>query len=1438
MANNSNRQLWVSKLHEANFCYKNGCYNEAIKNFNLAYSQIKNNFRGSQSKFDAIFYTCKFYMGKMKSNFQLHNLKVAKDYFERAISCAEKCSNTLRAECHYIKGNICIKEEKFDKALVNFELATNFLNQINPDKLLISIRNDIAITHIKQHKHVAATEILVESIKNQLKLVLQTGIKKDNLPTTGLNLSKIEQLQTENLLNDITEILKSLSYTKTELNSALLYDTIGNFLYVQYNYAEAIHYYEKSIGIKRKILKKNSWYMVNTLEYLGNSYFAMDHFSEAEAVYKELLRIKEETKSNDNRLKAKLSNALGEIAFKNFNYDDSIKYHHTAMTFVSGSEIRHDKFELSNAIYGIGKAFQSTKKFDKALNKFELSLEIQQEVLGSDHLLIAQILDSIAEVLELQNQIQTSKEKYVSSFTIRENFCNKIGIYLVRSYYSEVRLEKYQRKTDQPLSANSYWGLRFREQEKLYKEEAKILEKIGKMYKISSNFSHSLSYYNKALDLIKELEEINEEDFLRLTNEINNISKLTMKNSHSRIKKASKNSMCDKQTQQLKNLPAQAEAIKQIFELAYKKAFEDGKCCNLFANIILIGPNDSGKSHIYKLLTKQTQNQGSNSMPVFIDLDKIDQINHSAGENILNRGSYLDNKVLSFITKQINLLSSPEVRRLSSTSSNEDRGEFSDNDKIAASGKVTANLSRATRGNSCLQHNDGNVVKPNSNDHVNPSGGNHNSVYPLFWWYFQKYNQTDEYNSESRYAKIWNFDNPVYYQSFKFQHNIYIAPFDINIQLKEVKSVNDSADCHDYIALFQEWLINAVDWTGNKQYIDIEISKHKEEVPLPLVLLVAINNDSSLDETTKQAKRNQFIRELDKKMPRSNLHFYFPDIIINCDPDNNDNDHEESNKSWNKLCDIIKKFIQASPSFNWKIKMRWYIMAQLIFKSIADENNRSTPVNSKCQKFIHTFQEIKSLAKNLMTDSEIICILKFLHNIGEVLFYHQNEAGGLVVTNTNWFFQNLRLIFDLTNNKTRLASNRMERNYCQWAQDYGIISKASFKYAIRKNLLNNKDEESLLKFLELNSIIYKSSANPEVMQPIGNDLYLVPYFLHSRKVESDDISRDQFESNWLYLGFSQKEPIYITDQIFYQFLSLWPSNWNVHLYHHSAKYLPRERNYSILVIKEETYIKIRYCHQLTDQEDVDIKLKKEAISSLSSDQPHIILKNLFYSTIKNLYPRGQEIQYEFYIQCSKCYEMIVCSEKIESEIMQCSNTYCRRIFSSNILEDWKSVLYPPSLPSNKETSSSTAKNHLNSANLLAASKQDEETLEISNDYETQEDNNFRKRKRNDTDLRFVTKKRLISLSVQNSLENNHERFVNMIPIDGMWTSLLSRKIVNASQVDKWKGLSDTDIAEELWQLLRNKREDDDFYNVCEILKDSEINAVINLGSELESMARD
>lgn len=91
----------------------------------------------------------------------------------------------------------------------------------------------------------------------------------------------------------------------------------------------------------------------------------------------------------------------------------------------------------------------------------------------------------------------------------------------------------------------------------------------------------------------------------------------------------------------------------------------------------------------------------------------------------------------------------------------------------------------------------------------------------------------------------------------------------------------------------------------------------------------------------------------------------------------------------------------------------------------------------------------------------------------------------------------------------------------------------------------------------------------------------------------------------------------------------------------------------------------------------------------------------------------------------------------------------------------------------------------------------------------------------------------LSPNITAALTGNSDRFLKVFPVNELLNSLQLKGILSYSQVEEIEHLQTTQNKNAyILKVLLNERDDEDFYLLCQMLKENNVNAVRRLGDKL------
>ncbi|RDD35795.1 hypothetical protein TrispH2_012105, partial [Trichoplax sp. H2] len=378
-----------------------------------------------------------------------------------------------------------------------------------------------------------------------------------------------------------------------------------------------------------------------------------------------------------------------------------------------------------------------------------------------------------------------------------------------------------------------------------------------------------------------------------------------------------------------------------------------------------------------------------------------------------------------------------------------------------------------------------------------------------------------------------------------------------------------------------------------------------------------------------------------------------------------------------RLHGIIKAFVQSLPFITNPIPIRWYIMATILNKSLPTNNQPASSIMNQIRHSqvhnIMTMQQIVTLSQQYglyENHDELIAMLMYLHDLGEVIYCDKVGDDGIIITNVDWLLSIFRSIIQLQDFVQ--GSAQIKRDY-DIASQTGKLSRSYIDHAIYKFNLDDNSKQTILALMHtydiLCSITNEKNDNGEECQ------YFVPYLLRY-DVKPFDLPK-YHQSDWLYIGYEHTDIAYLPDGIYYCLLSSCLKEWNntdVELYYQCAKYYLANDNHYLVVKKEESHIGLQYSYQKINEPERSQSIIDKVKNSVFVKRPHEIVKNKLISTVNDRMVKFKGADCRYFVKCSECNTPTSITEEYkEGDQYWIRCKHCKMEFASQSLNDW--VIY-------------------------------------------------------------------------------------------------------------------------------------------------------------------
>ena len=235
---------------------------------------------------------------------------------------------------------------------------------------------------------------------------------------------------------------------------------------------------------------------------IGNCYYFLSDFSEAKKIYTIAKRISRHIKDNDNRLRrqAVIYDCIGLIYQNQAQFKKAIRFHEEAA----------ERFKKLNLDINLAISLNNLGQIHYELGNTQLALDCFERVLK-----IFQVYGTKVEMGITMNKlgsIYCEIGDFQKGLDYKENSLKILKKYTIMSFYLHYALLKYSKigqiykERKENYLAITYFKKTLKKANKLQKiETAYVYLLIGNTYLNLRNYTETLNYYQKALDIFKKI---------------------------------------------------------------------------------------------------------------------------------------------------------------------------------------------------------------------------------------------------------------------------------------------------------------------------------------------------------------------------------------------------------------------------------------------------------------------------------------------------------------------------------------------------------------------------------------------------------------------------------------------------------------------------------------------------------------------------------------------------------------------------------------------------------------------------------------------------------------------------------------------------------------------------------------------------------------------
>ena len=335
-------------------------------------------------------------------------------------------------------GILLYDQEKYDSAIVFYQLSGKIREQLNDGLGIAKVFNKIGIVYQKKGAFDKALENQLQALSLFTKHKNDIGISYslNNIGILNQNLGRYDDAIKYQLQS--IEIKEKL---KDNYGLAGSFVNIANIYKIKGDDDKAAAYYNKAITISRSIQDKE--YLANALNNIGALYIKKQKYQEALSSINESLQLRKDL--GDTKGQVSCMNNLGLLFHEQKQYDSSIAILQAALNI--GKDAVNCLPEVNQTYLALSRSYESVNKNDEALSMFKFYASTKDSLFTDNLSQKFAELETKYETLEKEKEIQ--RQQYVIE---KKNYwIGGIGLsilllsLLAVSYYNRYKLKQEAR---------------------------------------------------------------------------------------------------------------------------------------------------------------------------------------------------------------------------------------------------------------------------------------------------------------------------------------------------------------------------------------------------------------------------------------------------------------------------------------------------------------------------------------------------------------------------------------------------------------------------------------------------------------------------------------------------------------------------------------------------------------------------------------------------------------------------------------------------------------------------------------------------------------------------------------------------------------------------------------------------------------------------------
>ncbi len=241
------------------------------------------------------------------------------------------------------------------------------------------------------------------------------------------------------------------------------------------------------------------------LHELGAAYQALGHFSEAEALYREVIDLSTRVLGKEHRLYTSGVSDLASLLYETGRYSEAeLMYREVIALGTQGLDEEHPDY--TSWLNGLAMLLETTNRFDEAETLYRKALKINEDTVGREHPHYASELNNLAVLLERTNRYDEAELLYREAVELTAKTLGKEHPNYANRLSNFANLLAHMGRYDE--AEILYREVVKRDEERLGKTHptyAKTLYNLAGLLQKMKRYSEALTSYHEALRILVDI---------------------------------------------------------------------------------------------------------------------------------------------------------------------------------------------------------------------------------------------------------------------------------------------------------------------------------------------------------------------------------------------------------------------------------------------------------------------------------------------------------------------------------------------------------------------------------------------------------------------------------------------------------------------------------------------------------------------------------------------------------------------------------------------------------------------------------------------------------------------------------------------------------------------------------------------------------------------